>query len=110
MLDFLEILSDVIGTMELKEGYNSLEEQEFFEWHHVEWDRVHSDASMSEEERKNRLQEIGDIFVLSTLYRIKKDDRVATAEHVGNRYTKRIQDGKNFYNVKPLHWDSYTNK
>ena len=31
LLDFLEILSDVVGTMALKEGYNSLEEQEFYE-------------------------------------------------------------------------------
>ena len=96
--------------MKLKPGYESLEEQEFFEWHHAEWNRVLASTSMPEAERKARLQEIGDLYVLSTLYRIKKDNRAATAEHVGNRRAKRIQDGKNFYDVKPLHYSSVTVK
>ena len=105
MLDFLEILSDVIGTMELKEGYNSLEEQEFFEWHHAEWDRVHSDASMSEEERDSRLDELFELKSIS-----QPNRRVDCLSGFRSSYKKRLAEGKNYYNKRPLHWTSSTVK
>ena len=91
--------------MELKEGYNSLEEQEFFEWHHAEWDRVHSDASMSEEERDSRLDELFELKSIS-----QPNRRVDCLSGFRSSYKKRLAEGKNYYNKRPLHWDSSTNK
>ena len=104
MVDFRGICP-MVGSMKLMNGYKTLEEQEFFEWHHSEWDKMLS-ADISEEERRARAQELGDIFTLSTLQR----ERAGVAEHVGARYLKRIQDGRNYYSVKPFHWTSSTVK
>ena len=103
MLDFLEILSDVIGTMELKEGYNSLEEQEFFEWHHAEWDRIHSDASMSEEERSERGYELGELKVISQYPR-----RAEFVPTFIDSYKKRLAESRNYYDKRPLNWTHWT--
>ena len=91
--------------MELKEGYNSLEEQEFFEWHHAEWDRVHSDASMSVAEKRDRFAELFELKSLSQPYR-----RVEFLPGYRESYQDRLREGRNYYNKRPLHWDSSTNK
>ena len=96
-------MSDGVCVMELKEGYNSLEEQEFFEWHHAEWDRVHSDASMSEEERSERGYELGELKVISQYPRRAEDVPYAVES-----YKKRFEEGKNYYDKRPLNWTHWT--
>ena len=96
-------MSDVIGTMELKEGYNSLEEQEFFEWINAERVRVRADSFMSEEERSERDYELGELKVISQYPRRAEDVPYAVES-----YKKRFEEGKNYYDKRPLNWTHWT--
>lgn len=94
LLDFLEILSDGVGTMELKEGYNSLEEQEFFEWINAEHNRIESNFSLSENERDERFRELHQLSMLSQPSRY--------SDYMHQNFLNRIKSGKSFYNKLPL--------
>ena len=87
-------MSDVISTMELKEGYNSLEEQEFYEWMHSEWRRIKNDSSMSEVEKDLRETELAQLHGLS--------DPVRYSDYMHQNFLNRIKAGKSFYNKLPL--------
>lgn len=102
MLDLGEIFATMQGTM-LEGGYNTVEERDFFEWRNAEYERVCAATDMSEEERDNRLYELGELKKLSMLYRNKSD-----LPYVMERYVARLKSGKNYYSQRPLHWDSST--
>lgn len=89
----------------LEGGYNTVEERDFFEWRNAEYERVCAATDMPEEERDNRLYELGELKKLSQPYR-----RVDTIPYVMERYIARIKSGKNYYSQRPLHWDSSTVK
>ena len=89
----------------LEGGYNTVEERDFFEWRNAEYERVCAATDMPEEERDNRLYELGELKKLSQPYR-----RVDTIPDVMERYIARIKSGKNYYSQRPLHWDSSTVK
>ncbi len=54
-----------------------------------------------ETERDARLQEIGDLCILSMICCYPDQEFIKIC--VGTRYAKRVQEGKNYYNVKPFH-------
>ena len=89
--------------MELKEGYNSLEEQEFYEWYHTEYGRVYSDVSMPEEERSERAYELGELKIISQYPR-----RAEVFPDVVEIYKKRLAEGRNYYDKRPLNWTHWT--
>lgn len=86
-------------------GYNTVEERDFFEWRNAEYERVSAATDMSEEERDNRLYELGELKKLSMPYR-----RADTIPYVMERYVARLKSGKNYYSQRPLHWDCSTVK
>ena len=104
MLDLGEIFTTMQGTM-LEGGYDTVEERDFFEWRNAEYERVCAATDMSEEERDNRLYELGELKKLSMPYRNKSD-----LPYVMERYVARLKSGKNYYSQRPLHWDSSTVK
>lgn len=89
----------------LEGGYNTVEERDFFEWRNAEYERACTATDMPEEERDNRLYELGELKKLSQPYRNKGD-----IPYVMERYIARIKSGKNYYSQRPLHWDSSTVK
>ncbi|MBR6389007.1 MAG: hypothetical protein IKS15_02670 [Opitutales bacterium] len=89
--------------MELKFGYETLEEQKFFEWLNSEIKRVENDVSMPEYERNSRRKELGELSFLSSPERHGGFENMpCTVE----RYKNRLATGTNYYSRKPLHWDS----
>lgn len=86
-------------------GYNTVEERDFFEWRNAEYERVSAATDMSEEERDNRLYELGELKKLSMPYR-----RADTIPYVMERYVARLKSGKNYYSQRPIHWDCSTVK
>ena len=66
---------------------------------------VSAATDMSEEERDNRLYELGELKKLSMPYR-----RADTIPYVMERYVARLKSGKNYYSQRPLHWDCSTVK
>lgn len=101
MLDLGEIFATMQGV-EVKIGQYS---HPIFEFIHKEWERVSAATDMSEEERDNRLYELGELKKLSMPYR-----RADTIPYVMERYVARLKSGKNYYSQRPLHWDSSTVK
>ena len=90
--------------MNLKPGYESLEEQEFFEWHHAEWNRVHSgNIPMPEEELNERGYELGELKVISQYPR-----RAKYVPTFVESYKKRLAEGRNYYEKRPLNWAHWT--
>ena len=89
--------------MELKEGYNSLEEQEFFEWINAERVRVRADSFMSEEERSERDYELGELKTISQYPR-----RAEAVPTFIESYKKRLAEGRNYYDKRPLNWAHWT--
>ena len=89
--------------MELKEGYNSLEEQEFFEWINAERVRVRADSFMSEEERSERGYELGELKAISQYPR-----RAEFVPTFIDSYKKRLAEGRNYYDKRPLNWNHWT--
>ena len=101
MLDLGEIFT-IVKSVEVKIGQYS---HPIFEFIHKEWERVSAATDMSEEERDNRLYELGELKKLSMPYR-----RADTIPYVMERYVARLKSGKNYYSQRPLHWDSSTVK
>lgn len=95
----------IVKSAMLEGGYNTVEERDFFEWRNAEWERVSAATDMPEEERDNRLDELGELKKLSMPYR-----RADTIPYVMERYVARLKSGKNYYSQRPLHWDSSTVK
>ncbi len=93
--------------MELKFGYETLEEQEFFEWLNAEMERVENDVSIPEPERKNRRKELGELSFLSSTERHGGFENMPCTVA---RYKARLANGTNYYQKRPLHWDSSTVK
>ena len=89
--------------MALKEGYNSLEEQEFFEWINAERVRVRADSFMSEEERSERGYELGELKAISQYPR-----RAEFVPTFIDSYKKRLAEGRNYYDKRPLNWAHWT--
>ena len=86
-------------------GYNTVEERDFFEWRNAEYERVSAATDMSEEERDNRLYELGELKKLSMLYRNKY-----ALPAFRESYVARLKSGKNYCSQRPLHWDCSTVK
>ena len=101
MLDLGEIFT-IVKSVEVKIGQYS---HPIFEFIHKERERVCAATDMSEEERDNRLYELGELKKLSMPYR-----RADTIPYVMERYVARLKSGKNYYSQRPLHWDSSTVK
>lgn len=99
MLDLRGIFATMQGV-EVKIGQYS---HPIFEFIHKERERVSAATDMSEEERDNRLYELGELKKLSMPYR-----RADTIPYVMERYVARLKSGKNYYSQRPLHWDSST--
>lgn len=92
----------IMQGMEVKIGGYS---HPIFEFIQRERERVSAATDMSEEERDNRLYELGELKKLSMPYR-----RADTIPYVMERYVARLKSGKNYYSQRPLHWDSSTVK
>ena len=80
--------------MALKEGYNSLEEQEFFEWINAEYACVKSNSLLDEKEKDERLSELNQLRMLSQPSRY--------SDYMHQNFLNRIKAGKSFYNKLPL--------